>query len=117
MVDDSPSMRSLVKNILSAKGYEVLTAQDGEKAFKLLRQEKVDLIITDVNMPRMDGIEFTRNVRESDIPSKHVPILVATTEGGEDKKQSGRVVGASGWVVKPFEMDTLLGAVEKLLLK
>jgi two-component system chemotaxis response regulator CheY len=115
VVDDSPSIRNVLKSTLQGGGFEVATAQDGQKAIKMVNSESFDLIITDVNMPNMNGIEFTDSVRKGENPNKHVPILVSTTESAREKKDSGRVAGASGWIVKPFEGATLLAAVNKLL--
>jgi two-component system chemotaxis response regulator CheY len=115
VVDDSPSIRNVLKSTLQGGGFEVATAQDGQKAIKMVNSESFDLIITDVNMPNMNGIEFTDSVRKGENPNKHVPILVSTTESAREKKDSGRVAGASGWIVKPFEGTTLLAAVNKLL--
>ena len=119
IIDDSPTMRTLEKATLQRNDneYEILSAQDGAKAYRVVRIEKLDLIITDINMPNMDGIEFIGKVRSEDTPNKSVPILVVSTEGGDDTKQSGKIAGASGWIVKPFQPETLLAAVEKLLSK
>ena len=115
IVDDSPSMRALEKTAMQKEGFEVITAQDGAKALKIVNHQELDMIITDINMPNMDGIAFTQEVRNGDSKNKFVPILVVTTEGGMKMKTSGKVAGASGWVVKPFTPETLIAAVKKLL--
>ena len=117
VIDDSPTMRSLAKTTLQNEGFEVTTARDGEKALKTVQHEKFDLIVTDINMPNMDGIAFTSEVRKGSTPNKAIPILVITTEGGADTKNSGKIAGASGWITKPFQPGTLVAAANKLLGK
>ena len=116
VIDDSPTIRSLAKTTLQNEGFEVITAQDGEEAIKIINSDKIDLIITDVNMPNMDGIAFTNEVRKGDSQNKLIPILIVTTENGMELKKSGKIAGASGWIVKPFKPDMLSMAVKKLLL-
>lgn len=111
IVDDSATMRNMIKAVVQEMGHQCHTAQDGEKAFKLCQAQQFDLIITDINMPNMDGIELIRLIRES---HNATPILVITTEGGENVKQAGKAAGASGWIVKPFNPDTLKRAISKL---
>ena len=113
IVDDSATMRNMIKAVISEMGITCITAQDGEKAFRQCETQRYDIIITDINMPHMDGIELIRQLRESE-HSKFTPILVITTEGGDNVKQAGKTAGASGWIVKPFNPDTLKRAVEKL---
>ncbi len=113
IVDDSPTMRNMLKLPMEQEGFEVATAQDGEKAFKLAQGSAYDLIITDINMPNMDGIELIRVLRDTD-EHKFTPILVVTTEGGQNAKEAGKSAGASGWIVKPFNPETLIKAVRKL---
>ena len=113
IVDDSATMRNMVKAVVSEMNLQCMTAQDGEKAFRLCESQRFDIIITDINMPNMDGIELIRLLRESE-HSKFTPILVITTEGGENVKSAGKVAGASGWIVKPFNPETLKRAVAKL---
>jgi two-component system chemotaxis response regulator CheY len=113
IVDDSATMRNMIKAVMDDMGFESITAQDGEKALKILGEKTVDIIITDINMPNMDGIELIKHLREQK-NSKFTPILVITTEGGANVKEAGKKAGASGWIVKPFNPDSLKAAVTKL---
>ncbi len=113
IVDDSPTMRNMLKAAMQEEGFDCTTAQDGEKALKAARTEKFDVILTDINMPNMDGIELIRQLRTQD-NTKFTPILVISTESGENVKQAGKAAGASGWMVKPFHPDTLAKAVRKI---
>ena len=113
-VDDAASMRSVVAFALASAGHEVIGADDGMAALGVLKTRHVDLVITDVNMPRMDGIEFTRQARR--IPQlQRVPILLLTTESDPAVKTRGREAGATGWLVKPFRQEQLLAVVGKVL--
>ena len=113
-VDDSVSMRQMVSFTLKTAGFDVTEANNGEEALKVAQGREFDLVISDVNMPIMDGIELIRNLRE--LPNyKFVPMLMLTTESTTDKKQQGRAAGATGWIVKPFNPDQLLATVRKVL--
>jgi two-component system chemotaxis response regulator CheY len=113
-VDDSPSLREMVTYTLEAAGHEVTQAQDGAEALTLARETKYDLVLTDVNMPNMDGITLIRELRA--LPAyKYVPLLMLTTESGDDKKQQGKAVGATGWLVKPFDPEKLIAVIRKVL--
>jgi len=113
-VDDAATMRKMVSFTLNGAGHEVLEAQDGAVALGVLQSRAVDLVITDVHMPNMDGIELTRQLRT--LPSfGKKPILLLTTESDPAKKAEGRAAGATGWIVKPFSQDQLLAIVAKLL--
>lgn len=115
IIDDSTSLRQVVSIALGEAGYDVLEACDGQDAISKLKGQKVHLMICDVNMPNMDGITFLKTVRT--LPEyKFTPIIMLTTEAGEDKKKEGQAAGARAWVVKPFKPDQLLGAVAKLVL-
>jgi two-component system chemotaxis response regulator CheY len=115
IIDDSTSLRQVVSIALGEAGYGVLEACDGQDALAKLKGQKVHLMICDVNMPNMDGITFLKTVRT--LPEyKFTPIIMLTTEAGEDKKKEGQAAGARAWVVKPFKPDQLLGAVAKLVL-
>lgn len=113
-VDDSASMRQMVAFTLKAAGHEVTQAEDGSRALSLAKTGRFDLVLTDVNMPVMDGLTLTRELRQ--LPNyRFTPILVLTTEAGPEKKQEGRAAGATGWLVKPFNPDQLLATVKKVL--
>ncbi|MEJ2033123.1 MAG: response regulator [Deltaproteobacteria bacterium] len=113
-VDDSASMRQMLSFTLKSAGYEVIEAVDGEVALTKLKGKEVCMVITDLNMPKMNGIELTRAIR-NDINHKSVPIILLTTESGEDLKQEARLAGATGWIVKPFKPEQLLGVVKKVV--
>lgn len=115
IVDDSISMRQVVRMALCSAGYEVIEAEDGRAALQKLNGKKIHLIISDVNMPNMDGISFVKEVKAS--PNyRFTPIIMLTTESQEEKKQQGKSAGAKAWVVKPFRPEQLLTAVSKLIL-
>jgi two-component system, chemotaxis family, chemotaxis protein CheY len=115
IVDDSASMRQVVGIALKGEGYTVIEGRDGKDALSKLTGQKVHLIISDVNMPVMDGITFLKEVKQ--LPNyKFTPILMLTTESEEAKKREGQAAGARAWMVKPFKADQLLSAVQKLCL-
>lgn len=115
IVDDSTAIRQSITYILNQEGYETVEAKDGLEAFQMLPGlGKLDLVITDVNMPNMDGITFIRKTREL-AAFKFVPILVLTTESQGSKMNEGKEAGATGWIVKPFSADKLLGVVKKVI--
>lgn len=115
IVDDSISMRQVVAIALTGAGYDVLEGSDGNDALAKLSGQKVHLIISDVNMPGMDGLTFVRAVKEH--PSyKFTPVMMLTTEYTEEKKKAGQAAGARAWLVKPFKPDQLLTAVQRLCL-
>ncbi|MBN9502059.1 MAG: response regulator [Armatimonadetes bacterium 55-13] len=117
VVDDSASMRQMVSFTLKGAGFQVIEGGNGQEALDKLAQApggKVDLIITDLNMPVMDGITFIRNARTR--PAlKFTPILMLTTESGENRKAEGKAAGATGWIVKPFQPEQLLKVVQKVV--
>jgi two-component system chemotaxis response regulator CheY len=115
IVDDSASLRQVVNIALTGAGYDVIEACDGQDALGKLTGQKVHLIISDVNMPNMDGIAFVKNVKQRQ-EYKFTPIIMLTTESEEDKKNAGREAGAKAWVVKPFQPAQMLNAVSKLVL-
>ena len=113
-VDDSASMRQMVSFTLKGAGYDVIEAADGVEALNIARTKGVNLVITDVNMPNMDGISLIKELRG--LPSyKFTPLLMLTTESSADKKQQGKAAGATGWIVKPFNPEQLLNTVKKVL--
>lgn len=115
IVDDSASIRMVVGIALRGAGYEVIEAKDGKDALAKLNGIKVNLIISDVNMPIMDGISFVKAVKQM-ANYKFTPIIMLTTESDESKKREGQAAGAKAWVVKPFKPEQMLGAVQKLCL-
>jgi len=107
-------MRQMVSFTLKGAGYEVIEAVDGEDALGKAKGKTVNLVITDVNMPRMDGITLIKELRK--LPSyKFTPILMLTTESAPEKKAEGKTAGATGWIVKPFNPDQLLTTIKKVL--
>lgn len=115
IVDDSASLRQVVGIALRSAGYDVLEGCDGKDALARLTGQKVHLIISDVNMPNMDGISFVKALKQ--MPAyKFTPVIMLTTESHESKKQQGQAAGARAWVVKPFRPEQMLGAVQKLVL-
>ena len=113
-VDDSASMRQMVRYTLENAGYEVIQVGDGEEALEFARNARADLVLTDVNMPNMDGIALCTKLRE--LPHyKGVPILMLTTESASDTKVRGKQAGATGWMVKPFNPEQLLATIAKVL--
>jgi len=113
-VDDSSTMRQMITFTLKGAGFEVLEAGDGVEALEVAAGKKLDLIITDVNMPRMDGITLVQRLRA--LPQfKFTPILVLTTESDASMKQKGKEAGATGWIVKPFSPEKLLDVVNKVI--
>lgn len=113
-VDDSASMRQMVAFTLKGAGHQVTEAVDGQEALKIAKGKRFDLVLSDVNMPNMDGIALTRELRS--LPDfKFTPILMLTTEGGMNKKQEGKAAGATGWIVKPFNPEQLLATIKKVI--
>lgn len=113
-VDDSASMRQMVALTLRRAGFDVVQAGDGKEALDRLDGCDIHLFLVDLNMPNMDGIELTRQLRS--MPDyKFVPIVLLTTESHAEKKQQGKMAGATGWIVKPFGPDQLLAVVNKVM--
>ncbi len=113
-VDDSASMRQMVSFTLRSSGYDVIEAIDGQDALDKIGDRHVDLVLTDQNMPRMDGLTLIRELRCVD-RFKRTPILMLTTESSDEMKQAGRAAGATGWMVKPFDPQRLLEIISKVL--
>lgn len=113
-VDDSASMRQMVSFTLKGAGHDVVEASDGVEALAFARDNGVDLVISDVNMPNMDGITLIGELRK--LPAyKFTPLLMLTTESSTDKKMEGKNAGATGWIIKPFNPDQLLNTIKKVL--
>lgn len=112
-VDDSRTMRLMIEDCLAMAGYDVVLAVDGQDGLDKLDGNMPDVIITDINMPVMDGFAFIEAVRKGDTASR-VPILVLTTESSPEKKQRARASGATGWIVKPFMPEKLIAAIERV---
>ncbi|MEI7669488.1 MAG: response regulator [Pseudomonadota bacterium] len=112
-VDDSRTMREMVSFTLKAAGYEIIEAEDGKAALSKLNGEKIDAVITDLNMPNMNGFELIRSLRANPL-YKFTPILMLTTEADDGKKEEGKAAGATGWIVKPFNPDKLVDVVKKV---
>jgi two-component system chemotaxis response regulator CheY len=115
IVDDSESIREVVNFTLEKEGFNVLVGVDGQDAQKHLNGDKIDLIITDLHMPNMDGIEFIKVVRSND-NYKMIPILFLTTESQNEKKMEAKEAGATGWIIKPFLPAKLIGAIQKVMV-
>ena len=115
IVDDSSSMRTVAGIALRGAGYEVLEAGNGQEGLARLDGERIHLIISDVNMPVMDGIEFLKEVKRHP-HYRFTPVIMLTTEAGESKKAAGRAAGAKAWIVKPFQPSVMLDAVSKLVM-
>jgi len=113
-VDDASTIRKMVSFTLRGAGHEVLESTDGLDALALLRTRSVDLVITDINMPTMDGLELTRRLRATPAMAR-TPIVLLTTESDPAKKAEGRAAGATGWIVKPFNQEQLLAIVARIL--
>lgn len=113
-VDDSKTIREMVSFTLKKEGFEIIEAEDGQNALDVVAGKDVSVIITDLNMPVMDGLELIRNLR-SDLKYKFTPILMLTTEGDASKKQQGKDAGATGWIVKPFNPEKLIQVINKVV--
>ncbi len=112
--DDSASIRQMVAFTIKQNGYEVIEAVDGQDALAKLANKKVDMLLTDLNMPNLDGIGLIKGVRASTL-NKFIPIVMLTTESQDGKKAEGKAAGASGWIVKPFKPEQLAAVIKKLL--
>lgn len=114
IVDDSETLRAILIFVLEEAGFEVFEGIDGIDAIKYLDGRHIDLIITDLNMPRMDGIGFIKHVRSIEIYSQ-TPILFLTTDTQQSKKDEARNAGATGWIVKPFDQSKLISAITRVM--
>lgn len=116
VVDDSPSIRQMLKVILTSHNYPVSAAQDGQEALELCQQQQFDFVLTDQNMPRMDGLTLVASLRA--LPEyQRTPIIILTTEGSAEMKARGKAAGATGWMVKPFSPEQLLALTAKVLAR
>ena len=112
-VDDSRAMRDMLQHSLAAAGFRVIQAEDGLHGLEVLAYEMPDVIVTDINMPRMDGFGFIKAIRD-DILRRATPVLVLTTEVDAEKKNRAREAGATGWIVKPFDPEKLVEAIRRV---
>ena len=112
-IDDSKTMRDMLMLTLAHAGFDVLQAVDGQDGIDVLGDQRVDVVITDINMPKMDGYEVIRCLRKSPV-HKSTPILVLTTESDTEKKNLAREAGATGWMVKPFDPERLIATIRKV---
>lgn len=113
-VDDSRTILAMLRHTLGNAGFEVLQAEDGQQGLDVLKNNDVDVVITDINMPVMDGIEFIRNVRATGLHAS-LPILILTTETSQDKREQGKAAGGTGWIVKPFDPDKLISVINRVV--
>jgi len=112
VVDDSSSLRQVVRMALESAGYQVLEAGDGQAALALLDGRQINMVVCDVNMPKLDGISFVKQAKQ--LPAyRFLPVLMLTTESSEEKKQAGKAAGAKAWMLKPFSPSSMLAAVAK----
>lgn len=114
VVDDSRSLRGLVCDTLEEAGYNVLQSANGQEALETVSQNSVDFVITDVNMPVLDGISLVQQLRTKS-GLQHIPILILTTEATSSMKNRGRLAGATGWMVKPFSPTQLINVVSRIV--
>jgi len=113
-VDDSRTILAMLHHTLTGAGFEVLQAEDGQKGLDVLKTEDVDVVITDINMPVMDGIQFIKSVRASG-NYQSLPILILTTETSQEKRDLGRSAGGTGWIVKPFDPEKLISVIHRVM--
>ena len=113
-VDDSISIRKSISFVLTQEGYEVVEAVDGVDGLAKAKEDKFNLVITDINMPNIDGIEMIKQIRQTE-GYKFTPIIALTTENQDSKMQEGKAAGATGWIVKPFTSEKLLAIVKKII--
>jgi len=113
-VEDSTSLREMISFVIKEAGYDVVEAKDGQDALAKLKNSPVDMVITDLNMPLMNGIELTKSLRSTST-YKFIPIVFLTTESQVQKKEAAKEAGATGWIVKPFKPEQLLKVIKKVL--
>jgi len=120
IVDDSPTLRASVNFVLTGGGYNVYQADNGMAGLQMLddlkkKGERVNLIVSDVNMPKMNGLEFLKAIKDKNSMHKFIPVIILTTEREDTLKQQGREYGAAGWMTKPFKPDLLLSVIKKFI--
>ena len=120
IVDDSPTLRASVNFVLTGGGYNVFQADNGETGLQKLEEikkkgERIHLIVSDINMPKMNGLEFLKAVKDKNSFFKFIPVIILTTEREDTLKQQGRKYGAAGWMTKPFKPDLLLAVIKKFI--
>lgn len=113
IIDDSRTMRDMLRMTLEEAGYEVVAAEDGKRGLALLERERPELVVTDINMPVLDGFGFIEEARRNPA-GRALPILVLTTESSPEKKQRARAAGATGWIVKPFDPAVLIKTIARV---
>jgi two-component system, chemotaxis family, chemotaxis protein CheY len=113
-VDDSRTILAMLHHTLTGAGFEVLQAEDGQQGLDVLSANHVDVVITDINMPVMDGIEFIKKVRGSGM-FQSLPILILTTESSQEKRDQGKAAGGTGWIVKPFDPEKLISVLHRVM--
>ena len=114
VVDDSKSIRQTIKYVVEGAGYSVIEAANGKEALGVIGPQ-TKLVVTDINMPEMNGIELVRAIRSGSAPMKTVPIVILTTESQDDMKQEGKAAGATAWIVKPFPPEAVISTIRKLI--
>ena len=119
-IDDSPTLRASLKFVLSDAGFNVIQGENGLEGLEILKEmrkegKRINLIISDVNMPKMNGLEFLKEVKSTQSPDKFIPVIILTTESEATLKQKGKEFGASGWMTKPFKPNLLLSVVKKFI--
>ena len=115
VVDDSASMRHVLEDLLKGAGYRVIVAEHGQDALTKARGETIHLVLSDVNMPVMDGIEFVDEFKQQS-SNEHIPVVMLTTEADPELKNAAKQAGAKGWIIKPFDNEQLLNAITRLIL-
>ncbi len=113
-VDDSASMRQVLAMSMNGAGYQVSTAEDGVVGLNMANKERFDVIVSDVNMPNMNGIDLLKGIKAGST-NKFTPVIMLTTESGDDLKRQGKAAGAKVWIVKPFKPDQLIAVLKKLI--
>lgn len=114
LIDDSPTLRTVLGALLTDSGYQVIEAENGHTAMSIIHRKPFDLVLCDINMPVMDGISFIQSFKQEP-QMRHIPVLVLSTENSNEMKLKAKFAGASGWIVKPYKEKTILEAINKLI--